>query len=169
MTEIHIDWEGPFSADELRNNLGKDYAIYQLYGEHPIYGNTLLYIGDMQESPSVSHVSEIVKKNVENFKKYWTSDDPEIFIGHLRGNKLPDKATWLKEIALAKELLIYAHSPAWNSKELFTRIKEGEELFNTHVFNWGRHKRLLPEVSGRRCALYYPKDKDYKKYSLLKR
>ena len=168
MTEIHIDWDGPFQADELRNNLGKGYAIFQLYGEHPIYGDTLLYIGDMQESPRVSRVSKRIKENVENFKKYWTSGDPEIFIGHLRGEKTPDKATWLKEIALAKKLLIYAHSPAWNSKakELYLRIREGDgDLFNIHVFNWGRHKRLLPEVSGRRCALDYPRPENYNIYS----
>ena len=47
-TIIHIEWEGPYSLNQLDtlNDLRRDHGLYQIYGHHPVYGsNVLLYIG----------------------------------------------------------------------------------------------------------------------------
>jgi len=47
-TIIHIEWEGPYSLNQLNTlkDLRKDRGLYQIYGHHPVYGsNVLLYIG----------------------------------------------------------------------------------------------------------------------------
>jgi GMC oxidoreductase len=54
--EIRIEWEGPYSVEEVINKMvdggenpdwdGNDYGLYQIYGRHILCGkNTLLYIG----------------------------------------------------------------------------------------------------------------------------
>ena len=47
MTIIHVQWDGPFTLDQLSEmNNEYDYGVYQVYGSHPIYGSdVLLYIG----------------------------------------------------------------------------------------------------------------------------
>ena len=48
MTVIHVQWDGPFSLEQVSelNNEDHDYGVYQVYGSHPIYGSdVLLYIG----------------------------------------------------------------------------------------------------------------------------
>jgi hypothetical protein len=44
---VHIEWDGPFSIDEAKEKNGKDdYGVYQIYGNHPVYGyGASLYIG----------------------------------------------------------------------------------------------------------------------------
>ncbi|WP_078183723.1 hypothetical protein [Bacillus wiedmannii] len=45
---IQILWDGPYNITDLvkLKNEETDYGIYQIYGNHPIYGNdVLLYIG----------------------------------------------------------------------------------------------------------------------------
>ena len=52
---ITINWEGPFTVDEVINNMkdsgkapeyGNDFGLYQIYGTHILCGkDTLLYIG----------------------------------------------------------------------------------------------------------------------------
>lgn len=46
---IQIKWESPFRIDDL-NDDEIDYGIYQIYGNHLVYGeNVLLYIGQANE------------------------------------------------------------------------------------------------------------------------
>ena len=48
MQPIRIEWEGPFSVDDVIAKLDNkdDYGLYQIYGKHIIFGeNSLLYIG----------------------------------------------------------------------------------------------------------------------------
>ena len=36
---VHIEWNGPFSIEEAKSKNGKDdKGIYQIYGNHPVYG-----------------------------------------------------------------------------------------------------------------------------------
>ena len=48
---VHIEWDGPFSIDKAKEKTGKDdYGVYQIYGNHPVYGyGALLYIGKTAE------------------------------------------------------------------------------------------------------------------------
>lgn len=49
---VQINWEGPFSIDYLKslNNNETNYGVYQIYGNHLVYGkNVLLYIEQANE------------------------------------------------------------------------------------------------------------------------
>jgi len=49
---IQIKWESPFRIDDLKslNDDEIDHGIYQIYGNHLVYGeNVLLYIGQANE------------------------------------------------------------------------------------------------------------------------
>src|SRR5438552_9883322 len=105
---IHLEWYGPHRFDDVSSLNGpKDYGIYQVYGGHPIYGNTaLLYIG----LAAAQHFGERVPQET------WWADNRdagrvEIYVGRLSGSKTPDDDTWDQQIRLAERLLIYAHSP----------------------------------------------------------
>ena len=185
MTEIHIDWEGPFSADELTENQvdkseddppeniyqltdpKKDYGIYQIYGYHAVYGaDTLLYI-DAVTAQDGTFASKIPAERYEvSDYDYWTSDSVSVCVGRLTGPKESSGKNWSEEIIFAKKLLIFAHSPAYNynQQELMLEFYKRDALFDIHVFNWGKHKRLLPEVSGRRYARVYPENKNFHPY-----
>ena len=165
MTEIHIDWEGPFQHEQVKNmNSKEDYGIYQIYGYHAVYGaDTLLYIGAVtaQDGTFASKVDE------KYLHRYWTSDSVSICVGRLTGSEDLSDKDWSEEIISAKKLLIFAHSPAYNHQSLMLKINEGNKSdipFDTHVFNWGKHKQLLPEASGRRYAREYPKDENFHPY-----
>ena len=167
IVEIHIDWEGPFQREQIKEkNSKKDYGIYQFYGYHPIYGmDTLLYIGKAQEMTFSSRINSQDHKGMY-LHKYWTPDSVSLYLGRLKGTKTPSDEAWSEKIRLAEKLLIYAHSPAGNSQGVKLDKKRLQELFNVHLFNWGKHKRLLPEVSGRRYMPGYPKPENYNTYTL---
>lgn len=41
---IHVEWDGPYPLEKIGSLLGfKDYGIYQIYGGHPVYGNSALF------------------------------------------------------------------------------------------------------------------------------
>ena len=164
LKEIHIDWKGPYTYEEVKKMDGKtDFGIYQFYGYHAAYGaDALLYIG-MTEKNFASGMKNSVDHQIR-FDDYSTSDKMNIYVGRLTGAKTPNKKEWLKQIKLAKNLLIFAHQPAGNSQNLNIKFYQSGELFNIHIFNWGKHKCLLPEVSGRRYARNYPQEKEFKPY-----
>lgn len=142
---IQIDWEGPFTLDELilLTNDSNDYGIYQIYGKHLVYGkDVLLYIGKADQQTIGKRVSQ---------ENWWNTNDSKhlkIYVGRLAGESTPVEEIWSKEIDLAEKLLINVHKPAYNSKSL-TSIPDAE-LQDIHILNWGNHRDLLPEVSGLR-------------------
>jgi hypothetical protein len=58
---------------------------------------------------------------------------------------------------------ILAHRPGWNAQKNIDR--KSEELSRLHVFNWGCHRSLLPEVSGLRYTSVFDDEKDYKQFA----
>ncbi len=81
----------------------------------------------------------------------------KIYLGRLVGESTPKDKDWSKEIEIAEELLIFAHSPAYNSKNIYS-IDE-EKVHDYIVFNWGNRGSLLYEVSGMRMTADW-KNKD---------
>ncbi|GEB78538.1 hypothetical protein [Sporolactobacillus inulinus] len=142
---IQIDWDGPYRLDELNRltDESHDYGIYQIYGKHIVYGkDVLLYIGKADQQTIGKRVSQ---------ENWWNTNDSNhlmIYAGRIAGEGTPEEATWSKEIDLAEKLLINVHKPAYNSKNL-TSIRD-DEFQNIHIFNWGDHRDLLPEISGLR-------------------
>lgn len=148
--KIHIEWEGVFSLKDLKSgklNDGKKYGIYQIYGCHPVYGNdVLLYIG---------------KADAQTFNKrltqeWWWEQNSDaknlkIYVGRLFAKEQPTNEIWSNMISYAEKMLIFSHSPAMNSSNIFSisrNSNELKELENVQVFNYDEYRSLMPEVSG---------------------
>lgn len=153
--EINLFWQGPYSYRQLRDKTGPtDYGIYQIYSHHPVYGSeSLVYIGQA----NVLTFFENFRSNhsylaggqgwEDNGRRY------RIHLGRIhmqRGETRPDDDSWGEWIDLAERLLIYAHSPAWNSQNVFRKMPDARKYGAIHVLNWGQYGKLLPEVSGAR-------------------
>lgn len=159
---VQIKWEGPFTLNELTalNNAEIDYGVYQIYGKHPVYGdNALLYIGQANQQTFCTRITQ---------HSYWLEDDFSIYVGRLSGANTPSYDTWYDQIDLAEQLLIYVHTPAYNTMNI-NSINESK-VEHVHVLNFGKYKGLLPEVSGLRWIneldllsdrLYRYKEEDY--------
>lgn len=141
---IHVHWDGPFSLDDVYElNNDWDYGVYQIYGCHTVYGaGVLLYIGRTVKRTFSKRIPE------EGWPENQDGNRVEVYVGRLSGERKPQDKIWNKMICKVESLLIYAHSPANNSKNIKS-IKEGE-LRKTHILNWGLFRDLLPEVSGHR-------------------
>lgn len=156
---IHIDWSGPYILDELSelDDETTDYGLYQIYGNHPIYGKeVLLYIGKADKQTFGKRISQERWGYVDNYERI------QIYIGRLAGNSTPTSRIWSKEIDLAEKLLIYSHKPAYNSMSI-NRIAD-IELNSLHILNWGMFNSLMPEVSGARWTSEYDEMPDYEVY-----
>ncbi|GAA3403267.1 hypothetical protein ACFFNY_06315 [Paenibacillus hodogayensis] len=147
---VHIYWEGPFTLEqmvEIQDNT-RDYGLYQIYGGHPVYGsNVLLYIGKADRQTFGTRISQ------ENWIVNRNAGALNIYIGRLAGQQQPTDDEWSREIALAEKILIFAHAPACNSQ--FISLTNEEGLESIHILNWGSHRDLMAEVSGRRWTSKY--------------
>ena len=143
--DIHLDWSGPFKfADACRSNDNGDWGVYQIYGSHPLYGaEVLLYIGKAERRTFGARLPE-----PHSMPYCYAIESTTVYLGRLAGEVAPDDAEWNRRIVLAESLLITAHRPAWNSQ--MNAHKLDAELQGVHIFNWGNHRCLMPEVSGAR-------------------
>ena len=127
--EIKIEWEGPFSLNEVINKMndggkspdwdGNDYGLYQIYGWHILCGgNALLYIGITTERTFSQRFNE---------HKVWLEKDQneeyiKIYLGRVydpKRHSVRDKwKSWKSDIEIAEKILIYKYSPNYNSREL---------------------------------------------------
>src|SRR5699024_7619716 len=108
MEVIQIKWEGPFFIEDLKslNNYEIDYGIYQIYGNHIVYGeNVLLYIGQANEQTFYTRITQ---------HAYWLENHFSFYIGRLIGQLTPSYEKWHK-ISAAEQLLITIHAPAYNT------------------------------------------------------
>lgn len=127
-------------------NQPHDYGIYQIYGPHPTYCTVeLLYIG--------LAAKQTFGVRIPNHKWIeYTRDSSQvsIYVGRLMGEETPNNDLWERQIELAESLLIYAHYPTYNSQK-DSAISQ-PEFGELRVFNLGRHRDLLPEISGARLG-----------------
>ncbi len=139
MLSIHIIWEGPYTyEDAIKLNSESDYGLYQFYGDHIMYGNdTLLYLGKAEKQTFGQRISQ------HNFHQ-WTSSCSTIYIGKIASNVVLDVSEWRSQIDLSERIILQSHAPTFNSASLNNINHSGED---TRVLNWGKRKRLLPEVS----------------------
>ncbi len=163
---IRIKWEGPNSLNDMGyveeeqkyskknqmfNNDPLDFGIYQIYGQHPVYGSSvLLYIGKAQDQTFAKRISQEAWEYNEDYKNI------QIYLGRIynednySANKKGD-SEWNKRISQAEKMLIYAHEPAGNSSNILnvsTKQKELKSLENIRVLNYGQYRSLMPEISG---------------------
>lgn len=129
--QIEIQWEGPFSLNEVIQKMidggedpdwdGEDYGLYQIYGRHILHDkDTLLYVGMANEQTFsrrfVEHRTWLAKDQDE--------DDIRIYLGRIYDPKRHSKedhwSSWKKDVELAEKILIYKYSPNYNSEGLTT-------------------------------------------------
>ena len=159
---ISIGWSGPYRLKEIGfqektfkyslkdaelNDESKDFGIYQIYGQHPVYGaNVLLYIGKAQDQTFAKRISQ---EGWEYNEDAWNI---QIYVGHIY-NDTKNNSTdiWDKYIDSAERMLIYAHEPARNSSNILNitkNINKLKELEDVRIFNYGNYRSLMPEISG---------------------
>lgn len=161
MRVIHLLWEGPYSLKQLINKSNrpddskKDYGLYQVYGDHVVYGpGSLLYIGKACDQTFFTRLKQHADWCDECEADRLSLD---VYLGRLirqSDNQMtPSDETWSEEISHAEKLLIFSHSPAWNSSSINT-VRDAE-VKDRHVLNWGKRGSLLPEVTGAYWSLLY--------------
>ncbi len=162
--DIHIFWEGPYLISQLKGLIddNRDYGIYQVYGQHPLYGNSiLLYIGKANEQTFGKRIGQ---------EEWLYETDPQniqIYVGRIAGHKSVSESEWGQIIDLAETLTIYAHQPVYNTSNT-SSIPEKSVLL-LHIFNWDSYRDLFPEISGKRHTSKYDhigEDKIYTSDSL---
>lgn len=144
MEVIQIKWVGPFRIESLKslNNDEIDYGIYQIYGNHLVYGdNVLLYIGQANEQTFYTRIMQ---------HSYWLESHFSFFVGRLSGSVTPSHEIWHDKISAVEQLLINIHAPAYNTANI-SSVNE-EKVGHLHILNVGEYKSLLPEVSGTRWS-----------------
>ena len=134
---INVEWDGPYRFWDSPSQLAlvsslmgpTDYGVYQIYGGHPVYGNSaLLYIG--------MAVAQEFGKRIPQEKHWLENRDAgrvEVYVGRLHGSQTPDDVTWERLIKLAERLLIHVHAPPMNIQKSLARL--GPELRLVHVCN----------------------------------
>ena len=146
---------GPFTAskmkqlveDEIERDAEDLCGLYQIYGNHPVFGRkSLLYIGQSWEQSLYERVIQHWFVKDEDFHEI------EIYIGLLGGVKdsQPSRQDyWKKLIDIAEMLLICAHKPPFNRKH----IEDVNNICKRHrVFNYGQRADVLMEVSYERMS-----------------
>ena len=132
MRIVRIKWQGPYDlADALTlNDEEEDYGVYQVYGEHVVFGDdTLLYIGIAREQTFGRRLSQ----------HDWLEEDNEILVGRIAESDYkhdyPDWSDWHELLGDVEALEIFWHSPPYNSKHLrdyhrrpLILINEGERM-----------------------------------------
>lgn len=158
---IHLQWDGPITwAEKDKLVSAKDYGIYQVYGCHPVHGaDCLLYIGKACKRKFATRLKEHVD---------WMADADfgrlSIYVGRCSGwDGTPSNPLWERQIDLSEKLLILAHRPGWNAQ--MNIDWKSPELARLHIFNWGCHRSLLPEVSGLRYTSVFDDDEEYKPFA----
>ena len=115
MRILRIKWQGPYAfADALTlNDEQEDYGVYQVYGEHVVFGDdALLYIGSARDQTFGRRLSQ----------HDWIKEDNEIVVGRISESDYkhdpPDWGDWHELLEDVEFLEIYWHSPPRNSKNI---------------------------------------------------
>lgn len=139
MEDINIDWQGPLTLEQaLQLHAETDHGLYQYYGDHPIYGqNVLLYLGSAIKQ-------SFGKRLAQHNWHQWSATPVQIYVGRLHSEEKIDTAAAHQKLALAEAILLFAHSPGFNTSNLNSIGHKGEDI---RVMNWGKRKSLFPEVS----------------------
>jgi len=129
----------------------KDRGIYQIYGDHPVYGeNTLLYIGQTKDqvySQRLKQHGYFEKSHIHSLRR--------LHLSYFSKTGDINQENRLDFIDLTEKLLINAHFPAYNSQEIKDAIDK--EYFKNEILimNWGERGKLLPECSSLRYSTYF--------------
>lgn len=162
---IIIHWEKiPFSRENILNlNKSHDHGIYSIYGDHYAYGKeSLLYIGKAQDRTFAIRMTD-GDRDYYDFEES-TAQPKYIRLGFItkgyhqdeneRYNVAEYEANWKNNIAIAEQILISTHSPAFN-KDLRNRLSQVKYPEDYLIINKGDYGSLLPELSTIRNSYKY--------------
>jgi hypothetical protein len=130
---IHLKWEQhPWNDDVFTKFYEKDhYGIYQVYGDHPVYGeDCLLYIGRTNRqsySVRLKQHNDFFASNIQRLTRF--------YISFFLATEDCAYEKWGELIDQVEQLLINAHSPAYNAMSLKGLVEEPNE--NIIIMNWG--------------------------------
>ena len=137
MQSIRLEWEGPLSVDDVINNIGEDYGLYQIYGKHIIFGeDSPLYIGKTDTS-----FSKRIKAERDDWIWY---DEKEGAVYIYVARDVPRSV-----LADAEALLIYWHSPPYNSANIYDYTRAPLQIEND-----GEHHSLVKHLSTKNLPWY---------------
>lgn len=147
----HLYWKGYDWNDGITtcHHSSKDCGIYQVYGNHPVYGpDTLLYIGKAKDetySQRLNGHGDLDTSQIAKFTK--------LYLSYFCKVDDLNEADWKDAIDIVEKTLIKAHSPALNAQDVKGFLEK--DTPNILIYNWGDRGRLLPEVSTLRCSEFY--------------
>jgi hypothetical protein len=138
-TYIHVHWYPPIPIAEVTPTGPAGHpGLYQVYGDHPVYGSkALLYIGKSER--------QTVADRVESDSWQLRDAQAEVHVGLIVNQEDLTAAERERLIGAAERLLILAHKPSQNAREFKNPPEPSGEHF--HLLNWGARRSLLPEVS----------------------
>ena len=129
MRIVRIEWEGPYTfADVLSlNDEERGYGVYQVYGEHVVFGKgALLYIGLARDQTFGRRLSQ----------HDWIEEYDEIVVGRIAESDYkhgcPDWSDWHELLGMWKPLKSFGtrRPTTRNISEIITavHINEGERM-----------------------------------------
>jgi hypothetical protein len=142
-----VFWEGSYSWGNHNQSIRDSHVLYALYGSHPVYGqNALLYIGMTERGVGIrlSEHADWIEDESDQIKiRVASMGEITSWEGWDEEDRYPRAKR--EDVEAAEALLIYAHQPAYN-----TRNKESlEKARAIRIFNTGKYGSLLPEISCR--------------------
>jgi hypothetical protein len=146
---INICWTGPYTPDDVArfNETQCDIGLYQTYGVHFCYGpDQLLYIGGQTTDTFAARLRVGWTAHYPDTRLIY-EPHPTFYLERIGGVSIREEL--VRQIELAEKLVIFVHSPAYNSN-FISGNTDLNDVKDVQVFNWGQHRSLLPEVSGAR-------------------
>ena len=150
---LHIYWEKhrfDESIDDTEKlNGSTHFGLYQVYGEHPVYGrDVLLYIG---KTKGQTFAQRFKNKHDYDFIESMLKAK-ELYIGRFYEFGDCNKGNWNENIDIAEKILIKAHCPAYNAQDIKYLLPKPEAEEIVIILNWGDYGDLLPEISNIRIS-----------------
>ena len=147
---ISIMWEGPLTLQEAYNkNKKKDKGVYQVYGDHPIYGlDVLFYIGKTERQT----FGQRLKTQEARFEEW--DQRIQIYLGRIctENKARPSAQKWRSMIDRVERLLITACWLAYNAQHI-KEVSKLDRVRDLLILNWGKFRSLPAAVSGRQAGI----------------
>lgn len=145
--DIYVEWSGPYTYEEVISEKEKenfavkpsDIGLYQIYGNHPLYGDSVLvYIGKTEQKFSKRLKNRpVILENAD-------AHNIQIYLGKIIHGEFTKVGNITDDIAKAESLLIHYHRPADNSSNINSLKFSNEDIT---VINLGNYRILQKIVS----------------------
>lgn len=143
MRQVRVAWVGPLSIEQALqlDDQDNDYGLYQIYGQHIIFGpGSLLYIGMARE--------QTFKSRLRQHDVDWLHQEKGVLVrvGRIDPGDYayePDNwPDWYRLLGDTEALEIYWHSPPYNSSNISEY--KGQDL---RILNEGERGSLSQECA----------------------